>query len=101
GRCGRCCAWSSTPSLAPAAPPRVRRKGRAGAADRRPGERRRAARAPGLPFAPPRATLQAAVPTEGGDPMKRNLAILLLALFAATLIGGCNTIEGAGKDIEK
>jgi predicted small secreted protein len=33
--------------------------------------------------------------------MKRNLAILLLALFAATMLGGCNTIEGAGKDIEK
>ena len=33
--------------------------------------------------------------------MKRNLAILLLALFSATLLGGCNTIEGAGKDIEK
>ena len=33
--------------------------------------------------------------------MKRNLAILLLALFAATLLGGCNTIEGAGKDIQK
>jgi predicted small secreted protein len=33
--------------------------------------------------------------------MKRNLSILLLALFAATLLGGCNTIEGAGKDIEK
>jgi predicted small secreted protein len=33
--------------------------------------------------------------------MKRNLALLLLALLAATLLGGCNTIEGAGKDIEK
>ena len=33
--------------------------------------------------------------------MKRNLAILLLALLGATLLGGCNTIEGAGKDIEE
>jgi entericidin A len=38
---------------------------------------------------------------EGGDPMKRNLAILLLALLSATVLGGCNTIEGAGKDIQK
>jgi entericidin A len=33
--------------------------------------------------------------------MKRNLSILLLALTAAMVLGGCNTIEGAGKDIEK
>ncbi|MCI1710799.1 MAG: entericidin A/B family lipoprotein [Chiayiivirga sp.] len=33
--------------------------------------------------------------------MKRNLAILLLALLSATVLGGCNTIEGAGKDIQK
>lgn len=33
--------------------------------------------------------------------MKRTLAILLLALFAAATLGGCNTMEGAGKDIEK
>ena len=33
--------------------------------------------------------------------MKRNLAMLLLVLFAATCFGGCNTIEGAGKDIKK
>jgi predicted small secreted protein len=32
--------------------------------------------------------------------MKRYLALLLLALFSATLMG-CNTIEGAGKDIEE
>ncbi len=33
--------------------------------------------------------------------MKRNLAILLLALLATTMLGGCNTVEGAGKDMEK
>jgi entericidin A len=33
--------------------------------------------------------------------MKRYLALLLLALFSATLLSGCNTIEGAGKDIEE
>ena len=32
--------------------------------------------------------------------MKRNLSILLLALMAAMVLGGCNTVEGAGKDIE-
>ena len=33
--------------------------------------------------------------------MNRNLAILLLALISAAVLGGCNTIEGAGKDIQK
>ena len=33
--------------------------------------------------------------------MKRYLSVLLLALMAATVLGGCNTMEGAGKDIEK
>jgi predicted small secreted protein len=33
--------------------------------------------------------------------MKRNLSVLLLALMAAMVLGGCNTIEGAGKDVEK
>ena len=33
--------------------------------------------------------------------MKRNLSVLLLALMAAMVLGGCNTIEGAGKDIEE
>ena len=32
--------------------------------------------------------------------MKRNLSILLLAMMAAMVLGGCNTVEGAGKDIE-
>ena len=33
--------------------------------------------------------------------MKRNLSVLLLAMMAAMFLGGCNTVEGAGKDIEK
>ena len=32
--------------------------------------------------------------------MKRNVTILLLALAAAFVLGGCNTVEGAGKDIK-
>ncbi|MBB5209707.1 entericidin A/B family lipoprotein [Chiayiivirga flava] len=32
--------------------------------------------------------------------MKRNVTILLLALAAALVLGGCNTVEGAGKDIK-
>lgn len=32
--------------------------------------------------------------------MKRNVTILLLALMAAVVLGGCNTVEGAGKDIQ-
>jgi entericidin A len=33
--------------------------------------------------------------------MKRNVALLLLVMFSAVLLGGCNTIEGAGKDVQK
>ncbi|HMN35311.1 MAG TPA: entericidin A/B family lipoprotein [Chiayiivirga sp.] len=33
--------------------------------------------------------------------MTRNLRLLLLAIAAAVVLGGCNTIEGAGKDIQK
>ncbi len=33
--------------------------------------------------------------------MTRNLRLLLLAIAAAAVLGGCNTIEGAGKDIQK
>ena len=32
--------------------------------------------------------------------MKRNLSVLLLAMMAAMFVSGCNTVEGAGKDIE-
>ncbi len=33
--------------------------------------------------------------------MTRNISLLLLALAAAVVLGGCNTIQGAGKDIQK
>lgn len=33
--------------------------------------------------------------------MKRTLTMLLAALFAVSLLSGCNTIRGAGEDIER
>lgn len=33
--------------------------------------------------------------------MKRFASLLLLTLFTAALLGGCNTIRGAGQDIER
>ncbi|MEJ5208893.1 MAG: entericidin A/B family lipoprotein [Lysobacteraceae bacterium] len=33
--------------------------------------------------------------------MKRNISLLLLTLAAALVLGGCNTVQGAGKDIQK
>lgn len=33
--------------------------------------------------------------------MKRTLAILMLSLFALSLLSGCNTIRGAGEDIQE
>ncbi len=33
--------------------------------------------------------------------MKRNISLLLLTLAAALVLGGCNTMQGAGKDIQK
>ncbi|WP_282039972.1 entericidin A/B family lipoprotein [Halomonas alimentaria] len=33
--------------------------------------------------------------------MKRTLTMLLAALFAVSLLSGCNTIRGAGQDIER
>lgn len=32
--------------------------------------------------------------------MKHTIAIVLLSLFALSLLAGCNTIRGAGEDIE-
>ena len=32
--------------------------------------------------------------------MKRLLAVLLLSLFTLSLLSGCNTMRGAGEDIE-
>lgn len=33
--------------------------------------------------------------------MKRMLAIILLSLFTLSLLSGCNTMRGAGEDIEE
>ena len=33
--------------------------------------------------------------------MTRNVSLLLLALISAVVLGGCNTIQGAGKDLQK
>ncbi len=33
--------------------------------------------------------------------MRRNLLLLMLALFAAGALSACNTVEGAGKDVQK
>ena len=33
--------------------------------------------------------------------MKRSMALLLLALFSAGAVTACNTIEGAGQDVQK
>ncbi|MCE0734140.1 entericidin A/B family lipoprotein [Halomonas sp. G15] len=33
--------------------------------------------------------------------MKRSLLMLMAALFAVSLLSGCNTIRGAGQDIER
>ncbi|MGM0537150.1 MAG: entericidin A/B family lipoprotein [Pseudomonadota bacterium] len=33
--------------------------------------------------------------------MKRTLALVLVSLFTLALLSGCNTIRGAGEDIEE
>lgn len=33
--------------------------------------------------------------------MKRTLSLILVSLFTLTLLSGCNTIRGAGQDIEE
>ncbi|HJW44886.1 MAG TPA: entericidin A/B family lipoprotein [Lysobacter sp.] len=33
--------------------------------------------------------------------MKRVIVLMLLAMFSAVTFTACNTIEGAGKDVEK
>ena len=33
--------------------------------------------------------------------MKRLMALLLLALFSAGTLSACNTVKGAGKDVQK
>ncbi len=33
--------------------------------------------------------------------MKRVIALMLLALFASATLTACNTVEGAGQDVQK
>lgn len=33
--------------------------------------------------------------------MKRLIALMLLAMFSAAFLAACNTVEGAGKDVQK
>ncbi|MEO8102545.1 MAG: entericidin A/B family lipoprotein [Betaproteobacteria bacterium] len=33
--------------------------------------------------------------------MRKSLIAVLLGLFSAVILGGCNTIEGLGKDVKK
>lgn len=33
--------------------------------------------------------------------MKRSIALILLMLFSMGILTACNTVEGAGKDVEK
>ncbi|WMJ71342.1 entericidin A/B family lipoprotein [Stenotrophomonas sp. 24(2023)] len=33
--------------------------------------------------------------------MKRIIPVLLLALFSAGVLSGCNTVAGAGKDVQR
>ena len=49
------------------------------------------------------ASLDHSSNTRKGTPMKRLLALALAATFALpsfALLSGCNTVEGAGKDIQ-
>ncbi len=33
--------------------------------------------------------------------MKRVFALMLLSMFSVALLSGCNTVAGAGKDVQK
>ncbi len=33
--------------------------------------------------------------------MKRSIALMLLSMFTLAMLAGCNTIAGAGKDVQK
>ncbi len=33
--------------------------------------------------------------------MKRVVALMLLSMFSVALLSGCNTVAGAGKDVQK
>jgi len=34
-------------------------------------------------------------------PMKRVVALMLLSMFSVAMLAGCNTVAGAGKDVQK
>ena len=40
-------------------------------------------------------------PTSGGMTMKRLLALTVLSMFSLGMLSGCNTMAGAGKDVQK
>lgn len=44
---------------------------------------------------------QSSMPTYLETPMKRSIALLLLALFTAGSMSACNTVRGAGQDVQK
>ena len=33
--------------------------------------------------------------------MKRVIALMLLSMFSVAMLSGCNTVAGAGKDVQK
>jgi entericidin A len=35
------------------------------------------------------------------NPMKRVIALMLLSMFSVAVLSGCNTVAGAGKDVQK
>jgi|GEM_PF-70573 len=35
------------------------------------------------------------------NPMKRVIALMLLSMFSVAMLSGCNTVAGAGKDVQK
>jgi predicted small secreted protein len=35
------------------------------------------------------------------NPMKRVIALMLLSMFSVAMLAGCNTVAGAGKDVQK
>jgi len=39
--------------------------------------------------------------TVKGDDMKRLIALMLLVMFSAGTLTACNTVAGAGKDVQK
>ena len=39
--------------------------------------------------------------TQRGFDMKRVLALMVLSMFSLGMLSGCNTMAGAGKDVQK